>query len=96
MEIDGFDIDTVEGSTNYLKSKGVDVEAFVNKGIVEIKRKKALDLYRVSGSANDLGHGKCKEKGCDRWATKDYNGHGHWNCDTCYDRNERYFEDEYR
>ena len=43
-------------------------------------------LPHVSSCADvDKGHGVCKEKGCDKYATKDYNGHDHWVCDSCYD-----------
>lgn len=59
---------------------------------------KKLSIHSVSNSADvneDKGQGICKEKGCDKFAVIDYNGHGHWNCQSCYDRNERYFEANY-
>ena len=57
--------------------------------------KDLLSLCRVSNSADvneDKGHGICVEDGCEKYAVVDYNGHGHWNCQRCYDKNERYFE----
>lgn len=44
----------------------------------------------------DMGHGKCKEKHCNKWAVTDYNGHGHWVCQSCDDSLQSYFEEEYR
>lgn len=44
----------------------------------------------------DMGHGICMEKGCSRFATKDYNGHQHWACDRHFDKLHDEFEDEYR
>lgn len=43
----------------------------------------------------DMGHGKCKEKYCSKWAVTDYNGHGHWVCQSCDDSLQRFFESEY-
>lgn len=57
-----------------------------------------LPISSVVDSAvlnKDKGHGICKEDGCEKFAVIDYNGHGHWNCQSCYDSNERYFEAEY-
>lgn len=48
--VNGFDIDTPEGATAYLESEGVDVEAYVKRGMAELKRHKALGLAHVSGS----------------------------------------------
>ena len=36
--VNGFNIDTVEGATNYLESEGVNVEECVNKGLNELKK----------------------------------------------------------
>lgn len=44
----------------------------------------------------DKGHGKCKEKNCEKWATIDYNGHGHWVCKGHYESLSNYFDEEYR
>ena len=44
----------------------------------------------------DKGHGICIEKGCNNYATKDYNGHGHWVCGKCYNNLNKYFDEEYR
>lgn len=38
----------------------------------------------------------CKESGCNKVATKDYNDHGHWVCDRHYEILNRFFEEEYR
>ncbi len=45
MIVDGFNITTEEGATAYLKSKGVDVEAFIKKSIKELKCFMALNTY---------------------------------------------------
>jgi hypothetical protein len=42
------------------------------------------------------GLGKCKEKGCERVATKDYNGHGHYVCEQHYESLSNYFDEEYK
>lgn len=75
----------------------------LNKRLEEIQNllenhKEQLILSGVVDSAlnEDQGHGICKEDGCKKFAVIDYNGHGCWNCQSCHDRNERYFEDEYR
>lgn len=62
------------------------------------KHKEQLILSGVVDSAlnEDQGHGICKEDGCKNFAVIDYNGHDCWMCQSCNDRNERYFEDEYR
>lgn len=44
----------------------------------------------------DMGHGKCVEKGCNKFATTDYNGHGHWVCESCDKCLNDYFDEEYR
>lgn len=44
----------------------------------------------------DMGHGKCREKGCTKFATTDYNGHGYWVCDRHDERLNEEFEDEYK
>lgn len=44
----------------------------------------------------DMGKGKCMEKGCRKYAVCDYNGHGHWVCQSCDDSLQSDFEDEYR
>jgi len=54
-----------------------------------------LSVVEDGALNDDQGHGICKEDGCKDFAVIDYNGHGHWNCRICYDRNERYFEEEY-
>lgn len=41
-------------------------------------------------------HGICMESNCDKPATKDYNGHGHWVCDRHYDKLNDEFDEEYR
>jgi len=41
-------------------------------------------------------HGICKEKGCNKRATKDYNGHGYWVCDKCFDSLNNYFDENYK
>lgn len=43
----------------------------------------------------DMGHGKCLEKYCNKFAVTDYNGHGHWVCQSCDDSLQSYFESEY-
>lgn len=40
--------------------------------------------------------GICVEKGCERQATTDYNGHGHYVCKQCNDSLNRHFDEEYR
>jgi hypothetical protein len=45
--VNGFDIDTVEGAEAYLKSEGVDVDAYIERGLAELKKQKALDLANV-------------------------------------------------
>ena len=45
--VNGFDIDTPEGATAYLESEGVDVEAYIEKGMAELNKRKALDLANV-------------------------------------------------
>lgn len=40
--------------------------------------------------------GICVEKGCERPATSDYNGHGHYVCKQCNDSLNRHFDEEYR
>lgn len=42
------------------------------------------------------GLGTCKEKGCERVATKDYNGHGHYVCEQHYESLSNYFDEEYK
>lgn len=43
----------------------------------------------------DIGKGKCVR--CkNAFARVDYNGHGHWVCESCDNALEREFEDEYR
>ena len=48
--VNGFDIDTVEGAKAYLKSEGVDIAAFVKKGIADMTKMQALDLANVVGT----------------------------------------------
>lgn len=44
----------------------------------------------------DHGLGKCMENNCQRFATRDYNGCGHFVCDNHFDSLSRYFDEEYR
>lgn len=62
--VNGFDIDTVEGATAYLESEGLDVEAYVEKGLAELKKRKALDLADVVGRSEQLP--KCEHKNIKR------------------------------
>lgn len=71
-------------------------EQYIEAKRIVSEYKEQQEEIEHKGVENDLGHGKCVEKNCDRWAVIDYNGRGHWNCKPCYDRNERYFEEEYR
>lgn len=66
------------------------------KKIVE-QYEQQLNILAVSSSADvDKGHGLCKEKNCNSYATKDYNGHEHWVCDYHYNRLNNEFDEEYR
>ena len=42
------------------------------------------------------GLGVCKEKGCERFATRDYNGHGYYVCEQHYESLSNYFDEEYK
>ncbi|MCO6497949.1 MAG: Lar family restriction alleviation protein [Chitinophagaceae bacterium] len=53
--VNGFNIDTPEGAKDYLKSEGVDVEAYIEKGLDELKRHKALVLANVGNSCPFCG-----------------------------------------
>lgn len=51
MIVNGFNIDDSEDASEYLKSQGVDVDAFVKRGlqkISEIQRNQALSMSGVS------------------------------------------------
>jgi len=43
----------------------------------------------------DKGLGLCKHKNCNKFATTDYNGHGHFVCKFHDEVLEREFEDEF-
>lgn len=42
------------------------------------------------------GLGMCKEKGCEKVATRDYNGHGYYVCEQHYESLSNYFDEEYK
>ena len=67
------------GRRNALKQDEANLNDFINKHESKLK---LFAIPVVSSCADvDKGHGVCKEKGCDKYATKDYNGQ----CDSCYD-----------
>lgn len=55
------------------------------------ERQKIIDCEK----SIDKGLGKCMEKTCDNFAALDYNGCNYMVCNSCDDRLERHFEDEY-
>lgn len=44
----------------------------------------------------DKGHGICVEHNCKKFATADYNGHGHWVCDYHNEKLNRDFDEDYQ
>ena len=55
--------------------------------------------YQPTLSVKTIGDkdlGICVEKGCCKGATKDYNGHKHFVCDSCYDHLNNEFDEDYK
>lgn len=65
------------------------------KRVLDEKNNENSGLHKhvVSGSACDKGI--CKEEGCTKPATKDYNGHGHFVCDYHHRTLNDHFDEEY-
>lgn len=60
-----------------------------------LNRKSGIVLLEVlTIGSEDLGI--CVEVGCCKGATKDYNGHNHFVCDSCYDHLNNEFDEEYK
>ena|ERR1035437_3380053 len=60
-----------------------------------------LDYFKISFEKEEIvdidkGLGICVEKGCKKFATKDYNGHKHYVCDSCYEHLNNEFDEEYK
>jgi hypothetical protein len=53
-------------------------------------------FYGNNSTDDDNEHGLCKEKNCENYATKDYNGHDHWVCDYHYNKLNDDFDEDYR
>lgn len=58
--------------------------------------KKRLNDFGRGIHNGDRGFGKCQEGKCEEWASKDYNGHGHYVCERHYDKLSEEFDNEYK
>ena len=87
-ELEGY----IGSNDNYLSKSG---NAKLNELKLIKEQLDSIDVPKITID-EDKGHGVCKENGCEKFAVIDYNGHGHWNCQNCYEQNERIFENEYR
>lgn len=57
---------------------------------------KEIEMVKVPDLTPVVKEGQvCMENGCKKLATKDYNGYGHWVCDSCYETLSRFFDEEY-
>ena len=76
---------SIEGNEND------DVNEYCREVVVD-----AIQWARDQMQGNQINYGICKEAGCKRLATKDYNGHGHWVCDEHFESLNNYFDEEYK
>jgi len=65
------------------------------KSLVADYEKQERNRKELEAKTIDKGLGKCREKHCNNFATTDYNGHSYFVCESCDDKLNREFEDEY-
>lgn len=65
---------------------------------IAVQRAKEIrqQVERLNGGGEEPDYGFCKEKGCDKKAVIDYNGCGHYVCQSHYDSLSKYFDEEYK
>jgi len=89
----------LNGVYGYICVDGFDVRFFWdNEGQIVMD---LLNYFKVSFEKKEIpnidkGIGMCVEKGCKKFATKDYNGYKHYVCDSCYEHLNNEFDEDYR
>ena len=68
----------------------------VKKDFVFVAIDEKGNKAEIPAEVRDKGLGMCKEKNCNKFATKDYNGCGHFVCDYHDEKLNNEFDNEYK